>query len=320
MYKVSVVIPVYNVEAYIVHCAESLFNQTLDDMQFIFVDDASQDNSIALLEQTLQRFPHRISQTIILHHPENKGIPAARATGLAHVDAQYVADCDSDDYVAPAMYAKLYEKAVQDDSDMVICGRILHYPDGREVPVLDRIDPKESLILNFLRDRLSASVWNRLTKTVVSRKAQFSKENFYEDWVLTAQLLTYAERVTFLDEFLYYHNCRRPMSITTDSREEVLEQILRQCLENYYLMHDFLVKRQHIEEKNFTYKKQSVRTQFLLPAKRWSCRKRYLQTFPEINFSLLFSRIVPFHHKVYHITVLLGLHLISKPVYNLFRK
>ncbi len=59
MYKVSVVVPIYKVEDYIVRCAESLFNQTLDDMQFIFVDDGSPDNSIALLEQTIERFPQR---------------------------------------------------------------------------------------------------------------------------------------------------------------------------------------------------------------------------------------------------------------------
>ena len=84
MYKVSVVVPVYNVEKHIVKCAESLFNQTLEDMQFIFVDDASPDNSIPLLEQTLERFPKRKLQTIILHHSRNMGLPASRATGLAH--------------------------------------------------------------------------------------------------------------------------------------------------------------------------------------------------------------------------------------------
>ena len=126
MYKVSVVIPVYNVKDYIVRCAESLFNQTLDDMQFIFVDDASPDNSIALLEQTIERFPQRKPHTVILHRPKNLGVPAARATGLARVEAPFVAHCDSDDYVEPTMYAKLYESALRNDSDMVVCARKIH--------------------------------------------------------------------------------------------------------------------------------------------------------------------------------------------------
>ena len=118
MYKVSVVIPVYNVEKYIVRCAESLFQQTLNDIQFIFVDDSSPDNSIALLEETLERFPQRKPQTLILHHTKNLGLPAARATGMAHVEAPYVAHCDSDDYVEPVMYARLYETALQNDPSL----------------------------------------------------------------------------------------------------------------------------------------------------------------------------------------------------------
>ena len=132
MCKVSVVIPVYNVEDCIARCAESLFRQTLDDMQFIFVDDASPDGSVARLEETLERFPRRKSQTVILHHTENRGLPSARATGLALVEAPYVAHCDSDDRVEPEMYARLYECAVKNGSDLVMCGRIVHRPDGRE--------------------------------------------------------------------------------------------------------------------------------------------------------------------------------------------
>ena len=205
MHKVSVIVPIFGVENYIVRCAESLFNQTLDDMQFIFADDASPDNSIAVLEQTLERFPHRKSQTTIIRNPRNMGLPATRAVGLSHVDALYVAHCDPDDYVETFMYARLYEKAIQEDSDMVICGRTCHYIDGTEKSFFDKPNPKDSLICNYLHGRLSPNVWNRLTKTDIYRRIFFPKENYLEDSVQIVQLLIYAKRVSFLNEYLYHY-------------------------------------------------------------------------------------------------------------------
>lgn len=319
MYKVAVVIPIYNVEDYIVRCAESLFSQTLDDMQFIFVDDASPDDSIARLEQTIEHFPHRKEQTIILHHPENLGLPTARATGLARVEAPYVAHCDSDDYVEPTMYAKLYENAIKNDSDMVICGWKNHFADGREYCESDFPGQEGNLIRHFLSsDSRCCFVWCRLTRTEIYRKVRFPKENFLEDWVQTVQLLTYARRISFLNEYLY-HYVKRPVSISTNVEQDVIEDNLRQCVTNFYLAHDFIVEHHHVKEKMFVLRKQCVRSKFLFSAKQWRFRKRYLQTFPEINFCLLYDRFVPLRYKVYHVFVLLGIHLIAKKVYRHFK-
>ena len=318
MYKVSIVIPIYNVENYIVRCAESLFNQTLDDIQFIFVDDATPDKSIVLLEQTLERFPQRKKQTIILHHPTHLGLPTARATGLARVEASYVAHCDSDDYVEPTMYARLYENAQQNNSDMVICGRIFHHADGRVISSFDKPNLKEDLIHNYLYNRMCSFVWCRLTKTDIYRKVHFPSEDYLEDFVQIVQLLTYAKRVSFLNECLY-HYIQRPMSITTDTREEVIENKMRQCIINYYLMHDFVVAHHIVKEKDFYYKKYSVRGRFLPQNKKRGFREKYLQTFPELNFRLFSYQNVPLRHKRDHLLVLLGLYPIVKNTYDAFR-
>ena len=82
MSKVSVVIPVYGVEKYIERCARSLFEQTLDDMEFIFVNDCTLDNSVEILENVLSEYPSRKTQTTILHHHCNLGLPQARKTGI----------------------------------------------------------------------------------------------------------------------------------------------------------------------------------------------------------------------------------------------
>ena len=82
--KVGVVVPIWNVAPYIERCAESLMSQTLDDMQFVFVDDGSPDNSIEILNTVLDRYPERKEQSIVVRHEINKGLPTARKTGLEH--------------------------------------------------------------------------------------------------------------------------------------------------------------------------------------------------------------------------------------------
>ena len=316
MYKVSVVIPIYNVEKYIERCAESLFKQTLDDMQFIFVDDASPDESVRLLEQTLERFPLRKPHTIILHHARNMGLPTARATGMKYVEAPYVAHCDSDDYVEPTMYEKLYANATQNDSDMVMCGWKMHNIDGNEHSKFNKPLPKDSYVYNFLYGRIKPYVWPRLTKTDIYRKVIFPLEDYFEDGVQTAQLLTYASRISFIDDCLY-HYARNPFSISNDRRSDIIEKKMRQCVTNYYWMHDFIVRHHpQIKEKMFALKKESIRFRFFPLIKR----QQYLQTFPELNFTILFYQEFSWQHKVSHFLILLGLYPIVRATYRVIKK
>lgn len=108
MPKVSVIIPVYGVEKYIERCARSLFEQTLEDMEFIFVDDSTRDNSIDILLEVINEYPQRKNQIKILTHEVNKGLPAARQTGIKAAKGDYIAHCDSDDWVTPNAYQEMY--------------------------------------------------------------------------------------------------------------------------------------------------------------------------------------------------------------------
>ena len=99
MYKVSIVIPVYNVEKYIERCVRSLFEQTLDDIEYIFVDDCSPDQSVAVLQSTLQDYPNRKESVRIIRHKENKGVAVARNAGINAAQGKYLIHCDSDDWV-----------------------------------------------------------------------------------------------------------------------------------------------------------------------------------------------------------------------------
>ena len=96
MHKISIIVPIYNVEQYIERCARSLFEQTYDDIEYVFVDDCSPDNSLNILYEVLNDYPHRISNVKIIRHIENKGLTAARNSGLEVATGDYIAHCDSD--------------------------------------------------------------------------------------------------------------------------------------------------------------------------------------------------------------------------------
>lgn len=121
MPKVSVIIPVYGVEKYIERCARSLFEQTLDDIEFIFVNDCTLDNSINVLETTLEEYPKRKSQVQIINFEQNQGAAKAREIGMKTANGEYIIHCDSDDWVVKEAYETLYNIAKASESDMVIC-------------------------------------------------------------------------------------------------------------------------------------------------------------------------------------------------------
>ena len=115
---VSVIVPVYKVEAFIGRCIRSLMEQTLREVEFIIVDDCSPDRSIAVAEAVMQNYPERHAQVHLIHHEVNKGLPAARNTGLAVAKGEYVFHCDSDDFIEPVMLEKLYDEAKRQDADI----------------------------------------------------------------------------------------------------------------------------------------------------------------------------------------------------------
>lgn len=128
MPKVSICIPVYNVEKYIGRCARSLFDQTLDDIEYIFVNDCSPDRSMSVLERVIKEYPKRKPQIQIINHNTNQGSAAARNSCLSVATGEYIGWCDSDDWVEPQMYEKMYEKGVAEKADIVYCGFYFEFP------------------------------------------------------------------------------------------------------------------------------------------------------------------------------------------------
>ena len=219
MPKVSVVIPIYGVEKYIERCAVSLFEQTLDDIEYLFIDDCTPDKSIEILKQVLEEYPQRKNQVVIHRMEHNSGQAKVREWGMRNATGEYVIHCDSDDWVAPNMYEQLYKEAKRTDADMVMCG--YNMTDGAKVynVCYHHETVKQKLVSNLLTQKESWSVWNKLC-----RRSMYDDTLIYptlsmgEDMVLTLQLVLKAERIAVVNKALYnyFYN---PESITNVQSE-----------------------------------------------------------------------------------------------------
>lgn len=228
MVKVSVIVPVYKVEAYIERCARSLFEQTLDDMEYIFVNDCTPDNSLKVLKNVLSQYPQREKQVQIVSHKERKGSSCARNTGLAIASGKYIIYCDSDDYVDVRMYESMYETAVESDADIVWCDFYDVYPD--KILYHKTADTKKDHI-EFLRAYMSSwtSVWNMLVKKNIYFEHNLSfPENIThrEDFYVSVILHFYASKINKINKALYYYNRNNPGSILSNVDENTLDEVL----------------------------------------------------------------------------------------------
>ena len=242
MPKVSVIIPIYGVEKYIERCAKSLFEQTLDDIEYIFVDDCTPDKSIEILERVLEKYPSRQSQTQIIRLTKNGGLPNARKTGLQIATGDYIIHCDSDDWVDVTMYEKMYNKAIEEDADIVVCD--YYESDGsthtwkrQEVPVTP-----EQLLEKILYHVVPPAVWNKLVrKSCFDHSILFPSANMGEDLALMSQLIYYSKRISYVQEPLYFYFLNIA-SISRASSYEKREQRVLQLVRNVQLIEDFFSK------------------------------------------------------------------------------
>lgn len=161
-YKVSVIVPVYKVEKFIERCTRSLMEQTMLEVEYIFVDDASPDASISVLHQVLAEYPERKDHIRILTHNENKGLPAARNTGLVVAQGEYIFHCDSDDFVELDMLEQLYRKAIEMDADIVWCDWYLTFESSERYMKQPAYDTPLEALKAMLGGAMKYNVWNKL--------------------------------------------------------------------------------------------------------------------------------------------------------------
>lgn len=235
MPKVSVIIPVYNVEAYIEKCLDSVVGQTLDDIEIIVVNDGSKDNSKEKINKYLEKYPNKIKYL----EKENGGLSSARNFGMPYSTGEYIAFLDSDDYIEKYAYEKMYNIAKKDDADMVDCNFLWEYPNRTRLDQAKEYSSKEEMI-----EMARVVAWNKLIKReIIEReKLQFPEGLRYEDVEFFYKLVPYLNKVSFCKAPLV-HYVQRKTSIanTQNSRTEEIFTVLDNVI-NYYKEKDIFEK------------------------------------------------------------------------------
>ena len=207
--KVSILVPVYGVEKYIGQCAETLFSQTYDDIEYIFVDDCTPDNSIQVLRQVLSTYPQRANQVSIIRHDHNRGLGAARKTAFEASTGDFVLNVDSDDYLSLDAVEKLVACQQQTGADIVSGNYSSHFEDGTIVFHRElHLDKDISLKLMLIQHTLLPHIWARLIrKTVYTEHGIESVEgiNMAEDMALTPRLIHAANKMEYVDDSVYFY-------------------------------------------------------------------------------------------------------------------
>lgn len=226
---VSVIVPVYGVEKYIERCARSIFVQTYKDFEVIFVDDCSKDNSIAILKGVIEEYP--AVDCRIIRHERNRGLSAARNTGVTAAFGKYILHVDSDDWIEPEMIGCLVKKATETNADIVICGNNIVFPDKLRISYPRVYDDKMTMIKAMLFKSVPSSMWGKLISKEIydQHEDTWSIEgiNHGEDYATMPRIIFYSELISYVNEPLYNYSMLNAYSYTNNFSEKSMVSMVK---------------------------------------------------------------------------------------------
>ena len=204
MPKISIIIPVYNAETFIEKCISSFKEQSLSDFEIIFINDCSQDQSAAIIQEQA-RYDKRI---IVINLDKNVGPMHAREIGYRKASGDYLTFCDSDDTIPQYALQHMYERAIEENADIVVGTLKYIHTDGSYKLWKSQIGEKESV--DGLKALLTGKIRHNLCAKLFSKSlfADFKYKSieglrYFEDYILMYQLMCCAQKTVILDESVY---------------------------------------------------------------------------------------------------------------------
>ncbi len=244
--KVSVIVPIYNVEKYLERCVESLVHQTLEEIEIILVNDGSPDHSQEIIDKYAAMYPQKVVALL----KENGGLSDARNYGLLYAKGEYISFIDSDDYVDKTFLEKMYNQAISTDSEIVVCG----YYGVNEITSTYRWMQKGNMDLYntnlkenpTLIHQNSPYAWNKIYHHSLFERTGiiFPKGWIWEDIPTIYPLMACAKKISKVNEPLIYYILKREGSITGTYSRKMLQlfqslELLNQRYQELDLFEEF---------------------------------------------------------------------------------
>lgn len=241
MSKVSIIVPVYKVEKYMEQCARSVLGQSYPSIEFIFVDDASPDKSIEVLDKLINSdFPHLKDRITIIRKPVNEGLPQARKTGVKAATGDYILHVDADDWLEPDAVGKLVGKAEETGADVVYFYAWKEFEDGRSRVITDKefATPQDFADAVLVHDAHPSVVLKFWKRSLFTPEIFFPRFGQAEDMVQSLQLLDRASKAVRLPEPLYHYRRTDSEAMSRGKRKKRKAQQLRNFLDLYLFYQD----------------------------------------------------------------------------------
>lgn len=310
--KISIIVPVYNVEKYLSKCLDSLVTQTIDDYEVIVVNDGSTDRSREIIEDFLSRYPERI---VALETP-NAGQGHARNLALQIAKGDFLGFVDSDDWIDKNMYRAMYEIAMDKDADIVVCDMVDYFESG-EVLYHHSSEFTDPLTV-------SPSACNKIFKKSLVGETAFPTGLWYEDFDFTTKLILRAKKIACIHEGFYCCHCRSGSTMLNHNSvknldiitviEDLKEYIaslpnadsLKGDFEYMVLEHILLTSINRVYSQQNPQKKQVIR----------QMRQYVKENVPSLTKSQGFQRS-PYKRKIIMFLNYYGLEAVSKAILSL---
>ena len=264
MCQVSILVPVYNAEAFIERCARSLFGQTYRQLEFVFVDDCSTDGSVGVLTKVADDYPDRKGQIIVIHHERNRGAAATKNTALSQAKGEFVCFVDADDWMELDAVETLVERQFETGADVVWGGMDIHSEEGvakLEEPVYNDC---QQWILACINDNTDGAVTSNSRRIVrrslfTSHGIQMSEGcNYGEDRLLMCQIAYFAQGFSVVDKTVYHYDKSNADSLSGEGHlKKHFAEIVSQKNENLRLLEVFF------SDKESLYYEESVKSRML---------------------------------------------------------
>jgi len=277
MPDISIIVPVYNAEAYIERCAKSLFEQTWNNLEYIFVNDCTPDKSIEILHQVIELYPHRVSKVKIINHETNKKIATVRNTGLLHTTGKYVGWVDSDDWVETNMFEKLYAEAGKYNSDIVWCD-FYNTCTNYEIHQSQYCEDNK---IAFIKSLLVGTVHGGICFGIVKKEIYFKHTirfpdgvNVMEDKLVLIKLLYFSEIIKYAPGAYYHYVKDNTNSITAkwDNDPTVEDAAMANLLAIFGFLDSTdlrLVLQKHVEYAKLIFKRSLLNSLNINSFKKW---------------------------------------------------
>ena len=279
MNKVSILVPVYNAEKHIEKCAISLFSQTYSHLEYMFIDDCTPDNSIAVLLKVLEDYPERKEHTKIIRNEHNLGAAASKNIAIEHATGEFLCFVDSDDWIDLNAIELLIRKYMETNADVVWGRMAIHTNEGvfmLEEPVFQS---KQQWVNYYISEDDGGTLLSNsrriIRRDLVESNRIRMKEglNYSEDRLFMNQVAYYAQGFSIIDETVYHYNKLNDNSQTEKKvgEKEYVEKV-NQIIGNYGLIEEFFSNKEREYYKEASVAKLKILKRVMDAALRYPSR------------------------------------------------